>query len=123
MKLAWVAVIAVVHLQGMTLPVSADDLYSASPDVICKREMIYLDVWKAQSVIVNVDYDQAGQGRLHVNNRSWLKITSDQQRAIAIAAFCPVAVRFGKGELIVSSNDETVWGSVVNGVWHSRLAP
>lgn len=103
-------------------PAVADDLRSAPPELACRQELLLLEVWKAQSVVRTLDYQQGQRASLDVYARHWLKIPANQQRAIALAAFCPIAVRFRAGELTVKSGDE-IMGSVINGVWHSRLAP
>lgn len=100
----------------------ADDLHSTPPELACRQELLLLEVWKAQSVVRTSDYQHGRRGSLDVYSYHWLKIHANQQRAIALAAFCPIAVRFGAGELTVKSGDE-IMGSVINGVWHSRLAP
>lgn len=112
---------AILSLRPSVLAV-ADDLHSTPPELACRQELLLLEVWRVQNVVRAWDYQHERRGSLNLYSYGWLKIHSNQQRAIALAAFCPIAVRFGAGDLTVNSGDE-IMGSVINGVWHSRLAP
>ncbi|MBB4006390.1 hypothetical protein [Allorhizobium taibaishanense] len=87
------------------MPVAADDLTSTPPEIACRNEMILLDVWQAQGVFVYVDYPRKDKGILHVGTRGWKEIEADQQRRIALAAFCPIAVQAGHGRLWLEDRD------------------
>jgi len=106
MKWIPAAVLAAILLPATAFPVAADDLTSTPPEIACRNEMILLDVWQAQGVVGYVEYPRKDEGVLHVDKRGWDKIVSDQQRRIALAAFCPIAVQAGYGRLWLGDRDD-----------------
>lgn len=93
----------------------------ADPAIACHEEEVLLTIWHAQRMIGSVDYHGAS-ATIVVSSRHWLKTRPDVQSQIALAAYCRIAVKYGRGKVEVTGhNGHPLYGAVVDGRWHNRL--
>ncbi|SOC45341.1 hypothetical protein SAMN05892877_11521 [Rhizobium subbaraonis] len=94
---------------------------AADPAIACHEEEVLLSIWHAQKMLSSVDYS-GETATIVVSSRHWLKTRADVQMQIAFAAYCRVAVKYGRGKVEVTGyNGHPLYGTVVDGRWHNRL--
>ncbi len=94
---------------------------TTDPAIACHDEEVLLSIWHAQGLVSSVDY-RDDTAMVVVSSRHWLKTRADVQMQIAFAAYCRVAVKYGRGKVEVTGyNGYPLYGTVVDGRWHKRL--
>lgn len=89
------------------------------PETHCQAENKLLENWRQRGVVYLLGF-KGPEGFMFVHTNSWRRISSQLQKRLAVAAYCPIGSNFERGRLDASGRLGPSFGAVVDGVWQER---